>query len=309
MRADRRLTALAALVTVVFRFTDPAITESSGLVVTDGLAVTTNDSGDEGRVFAVDPATGDTVGVTTWASDPVDVEALAPAGPGEVWVGDIGDNAGERPYVEVARVPVGRSVQGADPVRYRLVLPDGARDAEALLAHPRTGRLYLVTKTLLGGTVLAAPRRLAPDRDNVLRPVGGVVGPVTDGAFTADGRHVVLRTYSRAVVYRFPDLSAVGDFALPRQPQGEGLAIAPDGDLWLTSEGAGSDVLAVPIPPRVERAMADPRETDAAAETETDAAPEPEAAAPDSLREGAAPWIVAGLLGLMVLARRRRGLR
>ena len=78
---------------VVFRFQDPAIVEASGLVVQDGLFLTTNDSGDTGRVFAVDPDTGRTTGVTTWASEPQDVEALAPAGGGEVWVGDIGDNA------------------------------------------------------------------------------------------------------------------------------------------------------------------------------------------------------------------------
>ena len=103
----------------VFRFSDPDIVESSGLVfVPDrrgGLAVTTNDSGDSGRVFAVDVQTGSTVGVTSWASDPVDVEALAPAGPGQVWVGDIGDNRAVRESVEVLRVPFGRRDVAASP--------------------------------------------------------------------------------------------------------------------------------------------------------------------------------------------------
>ena len=71
--------------------------------------VTTNDSGDSGRVFAVDPATGDTVGTTSWSPAPEDVEALAPAGPGHVWVGDIGDNRRARDSVQVLRVPVGRA--------------------------------------------------------------------------------------------------------------------------------------------------------------------------------------------------------
>ena len=44
------------------RFQDPEIVESSGLVVRDGLAVTTNDSGDDGRVFVVDVESGETVG-------------------------------------------------------------------------------------------------------------------------------------------------------------------------------------------------------------------------------------------------------
>src|SRR5690349_17794369 len=72
-----------------FRFADPAIVESSGLAVVSGAFVTVNDSGDSARVFSVDPRTGRTVGVTQWAGEAVDDEALAPAAdPGFVWVGD-----------------------------------------------------------------------------------------------------------------------------------------------------------------------------------------------------------------------------
>src|SRR3954465_3611472 len=86
---------------VVFSFKDDAIIESSGLVVVGDLVVTTNDSGDSGRVFAVDPEDGRTVGVTSWQGDPTDVEALAPDGHGGVWVGDIGDNEEKRDTVQV----------------------------------------------------------------------------------------------------------------------------------------------------------------------------------------------------------------
>jgi hypothetical protein len=69
--------------TPVLRFGDPDIVESSGLAFTattrGGLVHTVNDSGDSGRVFTVDTATGSTVGVTSWDGDPVDVEALAPS--------------------------------------------------------------------------------------------------------------------------------------------------------------------------------------------------------------------------------------
>ena len=57
--------------------------------------MTTNDSGDTGRVFVVDPATCRTVGVTTWGGEAEDVEALASAGDGML-VGDIGDNTAAR---------------------------------------------------------------------------------------------------------------------------------------------------------------------------------------------------------------------
>ena len=51
---------------VAFTFQDNEIVESSGIAVVGDLVATTNDSGDTGRVFAVDPATGETVGTTGW---------------------------------------------------------------------------------------------------------------------------------------------------------------------------------------------------------------------------------------------------
>jgi hypothetical protein len=232
---------------VGFVLQDPAITESSGLVVVDGRVVTVNDSGDRGRVFTVDPATGRTVGTTSWSADPVDVEALAPAGPGHVWVADIGDNRGERDEVSVLRAPVAPGDRTASPVPFRLTYPDGGRDAEALLAHPLTGRLFVVTKGLFGGEVLAAPEDLRPGRPNRLQPVASAPGLVTDGAFLSGGGAVVLRTYSRAVVLSYPDWEQVASWELPRQEQGEGLAV--DGtDLLLSSEGVRSEVLREPLP-------------------------------------------------------------
>lgn len=230
-----------------FRFADPAIVESSGLAVTGGLVVTTNDSGDSGRVFAVDPATGATVGVTTWAEDPVDVEALAPAGPGHVWVADTGDNRHVRESVEVLRVPVGRGDRTATPQAYELVYPDGPRDAEALVSHPVTGRLHVVTKGVFAGTVYAAPARLDPDGPNRLEEVADAPGLVTDATSLPGGGAVVLRTYSRAHLVALPSWQEVSAWELPPQDQGEGVALWGR-ELLVSTEGARSRVLAVPLP-------------------------------------------------------------
>lgn len=245
---------------VELTFTDPAIVESSGLVVDGsaargGLFVTTNDSGDSGRVFSVDPATGDTVGVATWSRDPVDVEALAPAGPGEVWVGDIGDNDAERASVSVARVRVGRGDTQDDPAAvYELVYPDGPRDAETLLVDPE-GRLLIVTKGLLGGQFLRSEVSLDRDRPNPMTTVGVALPIATDGAFFPDGRHLVVRGYGSAVVYAYPSLEEVADFALPAQEQGEGIAVDASGAVFVSSEGERSDVLRVRLPRSVQRAV------------------------------------------------------
>jgi hypothetical protein len=222
---------------------DPAIVESSGLVVDGGLFVTANDSGDSGRVFTVD-GTGVTVGVTSWAPDPVDVEALAPAGPGEVWVGDIGDNTSSRPSVTVMRVPVGPGDRTVTPPAYTLVYPDGAHDAEALLAAP-DGRLLVVSKDLPAGAVYAAPRRLSSSSPNRLEKVAPAMPLVTDGAFLPDGRHYVLRGYGSATVYAYPGSRPVGSFLLPGQQQGEGIAADAQGWVHVSSEGAHSRVLRV----------------------------------------------------------------
>ena len=187
----------------------------------------------------------------TGPTGPTDVEALAPAGPGHVWVGDIGDNTGSRGSVQVTRVPVGDGDRTVDEETIDLVYPDGPRDAEALLADPTTGRLLVVTKGVFGGEVYAAPPEPADDAPNQLGEVGQVIGLVTDGAFFPDGRHLVLRTYSRATVYTCPDLESLGSWDLPAQPQGEGVAVAPDGSLLLSTEGQGTEVLSVPVPPRI----------------------------------------------------------
>lgn len=236
-----------------FRFTDPDIVESSGLVALPaaaggGQVVTTNDSGDSGRVFTVDASTGSTVGVTSWTPQPTDVEALAPAGPGHVWVGDIGDNQHERSSIEVLRIPVGRGDRTAPPETYELVYPDGAYDAEALLSHPVTGQLFVITKGVFSGAVYAAPQPLRPDRANLLEEVGEAPGIVTDATFLPGGGGVVMRTYGAAHLAAFPSWQPVSSLDLPQQDQGEGVTVAGR-QLLISTEGARSRVLRVALPP------------------------------------------------------------
>jgi hypothetical protein len=237
-----------------FRFADPEIAESSGLVVlSSGLVVTTNDSGDGARVFVVNPATGRTVRTPTWDGDPADVEALAPAGRAggqdSVWVADIGDNRHVRDVVSLTLVPVGDGAT-QPATTYELRYPDGARDAEALVTHPFTGRLFVITKGVFAGEVHEVPWPLAEDRPNRTTAVARVAGIVTDATFLPYGGVVVVRTYARAVAYAYPEWEAVASWELPDQLQGEGVAV--DGtDLLLSSEGVNAQVLREPLPPQV----------------------------------------------------------
>lgn len=232
----------------VFRLQDTAITESSGLVDLGARMVTTNDSGDGGRLYVLDD-TGRTVAVREYAGEPVDVEALAPAGDDAVWVGDIGDNDAERASVTVTRVPL----DGGPVASYELTHPGGrAADAESLLVDPE-GRLVLVTKSFAGGAVLRAPARLDPDGPNRLEEVARTAElAATDAALLSPTR-VLVRGYGDAGLYAWPSWELVDRVPLPDQPQGEGISVGPGGRVRVSSEGAGTPVWQLPAAATVTR--------------------------------------------------------
>jgi hypothetical protein len=224
-----------------------------------------------------------------------DVEAIAPGSHGTIWAGDIGDNQARRDDVTVYRVTPG---QGGDAPAYPLVYPDRPHNAEALLVQPRTQRVFVVTKSVFGGTVFAAPRRLRQGHENRLRPFARVAGLVTDGTFFPDGRHVLLRTYGTASVYTFPAFELVGTVTLPAQPQGEGISVSRTGRVLVSSEGAQTDVLRIDLP----AALTEPSRTPAASPS----GPPPDTKGPAPMPETAPPprtvgdWTVIGLAALVV---------
>lgn len=302
----------------LFAFTDPEIAESSGLVDTGDVVYTANDSGSGPVLYAVDPRSGDTTDRTTYTPDEVeDVEALAPGPAGTVWVADVGDNQRSRETVSLYRARPGAAV--AAP-RLDLVYPDGPRDAETLLAHPSSGRLFVVSKTVFGGTVYAVPGDARPGGPVRLRRFAQVPGLVTDGAFLPDGRHVVLRSYATATVYTFPGFEARGSFDLPEQRQGEAVSINPTGRVLLSSEGVGAEVVRIEIPPRLTRdpqpaapssgASATPSDTSAADDGQRRDRPDPPGRQPLALalRLGAGLVLLGALgVGLRRLWRADRG--
>ena len=292
--------------TTVFSFADDRIDESSGLVDLGRRMVTTNDSGGDPLVFVIDARTGRTVATTTFTDEVEDVEALAPAGGDAVWVGDIGDNRSRRDSVQVYRVPVGTEDQDVRADSYDLVYPDGAHDAESLLAGP-DGRLRIVTKSLLGGRVYVAPKKLDPDRPNKL-----VAGPTvdlwaTDAALFPDGKHALVRGYGAALVTTFPGFKPVGEVVLPDQEQGEGVSIGADGRIRLSSEGRNSEVVQIKLPAEVREAMANPAPSAPAAGLDADGIV-------DSDHADGIDWRYVGVAGAGVvlgwaLVRRLRGRR
>jgi len=246
----------AATPTPLLEIQDPALVESSGLAVSavhDDVLWTHADGGSAAEVRAVDGA-GETVAVITLVGiDPYDPEALAPGvdevGQPALFLGDVGDNLEQRPDVSVFRFtePSRLVKQSVEATWFRFTYPDGPHDAEALLVHPRTGRMLIATKDAFGGGLYRAPLDpvTADDGSNRLVRIADLPSLVTDGAYLPDGRFA-LRTYGSVFVYDRPG-HQVATATLPLQPQGE--SIAADGDrLLVGSEGPQSAVYQVPVP-------------------------------------------------------------
>jgi hypothetical protein len=249
--------AAAQQAEVLLRIGDQRVVESSGLAVSrrhDGVLWTHNDSGDAARVFAVG-RDGRVLATVTFAGVRArDWEAMAVGrddrGGPALFVGDIGDNQGVWPSVTVYRAAEPARLRDATvPAQaYRLRYPDGPRDAEALLVDPGGNRLYVASKDEAGGGLYQAPAELRANRVNLLRRVGRVPPLVTDGAFSPDGRLLVLRDYQAAHLYEASG-RRLATVALPLQPQGESVAFSADGrSLLVGSEGDDSEVWRVPLP-------------------------------------------------------------
>jgi hypothetical protein len=290
---------------------DPEVFESSGLVDRGEVLFTTNDSGDDAVVYGIDAAGCATVSRTRYAEEVEDAEALAPGAGGGVWVGDIGDNRRRRAEIAVHRIRPENGEQPGD--RYSLVYPDGAHDAEALLVHPRTQRVFVVSKSVFGGTVYAAPRALTEGSRNRLTAFAGVRGLVTDGAFFPDGRRVLLRSYGTASVYTFPGFGLVGTVRLPAQPHGEGVSVGADGRVLLSSEGVRADVLQVRLPAALTAAPAAAATAAPTQPPRTQQADDRAAPPPRDARDWAAIALVAAVVAAVgwatVRASRSRGPR
>ncbi|MFF9849601.1 WD40 repeat domain-containing protein [Streptomyces litmocidini] len=238
-----------------FTIEDARITESSGLAASrahPGIYWTHNDQ-DAPLIYGVDSRTGKTVATLTMAGvgTPRDMEAISVGPDGDIYVGDIGDNLdGSWDHVWIYRFPEPKTLkdQTVRAEQYVVKYADGPRNAEALMVHPKTGRVYIASKNEKGGGLYAGPERLSPSGTNVFRRVGEVPW-VTDGAFSPDGDRLVLRGYFTAEEYAWKD-GRLGDggtaVGAPFQGQAESVTYTPDGSAFMFgSEGRGSRVVRV----------------------------------------------------------------
>ncbi|MEU9913579.1 WD40 repeat domain-containing protein [Streptomyces sp. NPDC051001] len=241
-----------------FTIEDPRITESSGLAASrqhPGIYWTHNDQDTGTYLYAVDSSTGKTVARITLkgVGTQRDVEAIAIGPDNQIYVGDIGDNDGVTwPYVWIYQLPEPKELkdQTIRAKQYVVKYSDGSRDAESMIVHPKTGRVYLIDKQEDGGHLYEGPARLSTSGANVFRPAAAVDLWATDAAFSPDGRQLAVRGYFGGIWYDWNggDLKRGGRISVPIG-QGESVSYSPDGTkLMLGSEGAGSEVVAEDAP-------------------------------------------------------------
>ncbi|WP_436738289.1 WD40 repeat domain-containing protein [Streptomyces sp. BBFR102] len=245
-----------------FTIEDPRITESSGLAASrkhPGVYWTHNDSDDGAYLYAVDSRTGKTVATVTMTGvgEPRDVEALSLGPDGDLYVGDIGDNLGGTwDHVWIYRLPEPAELrdQTVAATQFTVQYEGGPRDAEALMVHPKTGRVYIASKKQSGGRLYEGPEKLSAQGVNLFRPTGADVDWVTDGAFSPDGSELVLRSYLGAKAYDWKGDGHLGEprrLSAPLLGQSESVTYTADGaGLMYGAEGARSRVVRVDVEKR-----------------------------------------------------------
>ena len=236
----------------------PGLSEASGLAASrsvPGRLWSHNDSG-QPILFALDSRGGVSgqIGITGATVEDWEGLAVGPCGNRScLYIGDIGDNNANRKRVTIYRLAEPEQASGTAAVSevFHATYPDGAHDAEALLAA--NGRLYIVTKGETGPVAIYGfPAKLEAgitmklERVAEISPKADAQSRITDASASPDGRWVVLRSRSTLSFYRAAELfggraraASTVDVRPLKEPQGEGVAYAGDGTVFLASEGGG----------------------------------------------------------------------
>ncbi len=198
-----------------------------------------------------------------------DTEDIA-VGPGPLdglsylYVGDIGGNSfpsGGRSSVKIVRIPE-PSVDlawAADPrspkfdgvETFTLAYPDGSYDSECLMVDPLSGDVLVATKQDVGARLYSANITTLTNKSTVTMQYVGTVAfnLVSGGDISADGTQIVLRREDLAMSWARATNQTVGAALAatgvsipvvgpPSEPNGEAVALLPDGTGYVTiSEG------------------------------------------------------------------------
>ena len=251
---------LGAADEVLCTFDSARLAEVSGIALSrqhDDVLWVTNDSGGGPYLYALDTTDCSIRAELTLLDTPArDHEALAVGrdaqGNDVIWVADIGDNRASWPYVRIHKVIEPKELSDAQvPVTtYRFTYPDGARDAEALIADAKKERLWVISKEDGVGGLYKLPSPMSPAQTPMrAKLVGDARSQVTDAAMAPNGKRYVVRDYLSAEVFSGKPLGeAEARFGLPLQPQGEAVTWTADGQGLIVASERTGQLIQVDIP-------------------------------------------------------------
>jgi len=255
------------------------LSEISGLFIAkDNLFYVHNDSGDTSRFFAID-AKGNLLSTLYFKGDPskkrlgvTDCEDIA-GGPGPVknksyiYLGDIGDNGGNRPYVTVYRFPEPNKFSGNMQIESEAVhlkYPNGPQDAETLMVDPILKELIIISKRQDTVGIYSAPLFFKKGdtikmkkQGSLVLPGKGLVKYVVSGDISRDGQQILLKTYANVYYWLRNGKEPISQ-TLRRTPtklpyilerQGEAVGFTPDGKAYYCiSEGKNAVIYRYNVP-------------------------------------------------------------
>jgi hypothetical protein len=240
----------------------PDLEEASGIAASkcqSDVYWTHNDSGDDALLFAID-SKGKHLGVWKVGNaanrDWEDIEAIKGGDKCYVLIGEIGDNDHKYERIAVYRVeepavtPEAATSTAKNPlaaanasVAY-ITYPNEKHDAEALMAHPTGGEIYILTKSRNSPSHIYKFTPKFEGETQTLTFVGKITvpaipnGSITGGDISSDGKRVVLCDYFSGYELALPDGSASFDEIWKQKPLridlgertlGEAVAYSADG--------------------------------------------------------------------------------
>jgi hypothetical protein len=256
--------------------------ESSGLAVSlcqENVLWTHNDSGDVPAIYAIDMA-GKLLGIWTVAgAEHKDWEDMGTRrdGSGKCWLylADIGNTNGrgrkshriyrvEEPQLVPASPNLEKEIapETASAETLEFQYPDGSYDAEAMIVHPRTEEVYVLTKEKSKPSTIykLAPAFGDSGMQMAVRVGEFTVPTIPNGFLTGasifpDGRSIAICDYAAGYEITLPDAASSFDeiwkqapraFSLGNREQGEAIAYGVDRDtIFATSERKGGNLIEV----------------------------------------------------------------
>lgn len=240
---------------------DKSLFEASGIAPSrqhPGHLWLEEDSGNPNQIQLLNPQ-GRVVGRYTLPDianrdwEDIAVGAGPVAGQSYVYLAEIGDNLSIRPTKTIYRFrepviagktqPVDETITSIDAIR--LQLPDGTRNAEAMLVDPLNLDIYLFSKEDRCIVYRAPYPQSLTETTTMQRLLALPFFKVTSASISSDGRQILIRTYEQLFYYtRRPGESVIDALnraplriPLATEPQGEAVGWAPDGlSYYTTSE-------------------------------------------------------------------------